>query len=94
MPWSSIADLTLATFWRQQFGYGRGTHRFQAKRAPSEPPLRLAVFAMQARAFRQGHEAMPLREFQREAPLLVVWQIANACGFAYQWAMERSDRSR
>jgi len=87
-------DLTLATFWRQQFGYGRGAYRFQTKRAPSEPPLRLAVFAMHARAFRQGYEAMSLREILRVAPLLVVWQIANACGFAYQWAMDRRVRPR
>lgn len=87
-------DLTLATFWRQHFGYGRGAFRFHAKRAPSEPPLRLANVVMHARAFRRAFDAMPLREVLRVVPLLAVWQIANACGFAYQWALERRARSR
>lgn len=87
-------DLAMATFWRQHFGYGRGAFRFHANRARSESPLRLANVVMHARAFRQAFDAMPLREVLRVVPLLAVWQIANACGFAYQWAMERSDRSR
>ena len=77
-------ELTLAGFWRQHFGYGRGAYRFHQARArrgagPFRPELSfyLNVFRY---PFAGGG---PGRRFSL-ALLLVLWQVANAAGFVWE----------
>ena len=73
--------LTLAAFWWQHYGYGRGAYRFRrvhrersGKGVPMEPPR-----------FYRGLLGCPFRQGVRRpvtvAALLLVSQIANAAGF-------------
>ncbi len=82
-------DLTLASFWRQHYGYGRGAYRFHALRATGGRALWADELATYAKTFRRPFEASRLPSAMRIASLLVVWQVANACGFASQWARDR-----
>jgi glycosyltransferase involved in cell wall biosynthesis len=82
-------DLTLASFWRQHFGYGRGACRFHAIRATGGRSLWADEIAMYAKTFRRPFAAMPLPAALRITALLVVWQVANASGFACQWVRDR-----
>lgn len=76
------------TFWRQHFGYGRGACAFRRARAqrdgvtiPFEAPR---FYANLVRApFRDGGGARAVGL----ATLLVVAQLANAAGYAWEWTL-------
>jgi cellulose synthase/poly-beta-1,6-N-acetylglucosamine synthase-like glycosyltransferase len=76
--------LTLPTFWRQHFNYGRGAFRFHQARGrrgsgPFGPEPDFYVNLLR--------RALPLGGGRRSLPLaaiLVVWQIANAAGFVWE----------
>jgi GT2 family glycosyltransferase len=84
--------LSLGSFWRMHFRYGRGAARFHRLRAS----MHSSRFAEHC-AFHRHWRAWLLRPF-REAPpvralrlvaLLVVWQIANAAGAVYELCRRR-----
>jgi GT2 family glycosyltransferase len=79
--------LTLRTFWRQHFNYGRGAFRFHRARAQRGSGLFRSDLAfyrhlpdLLRRRFseRRGAPALPL------TALLGVWQGANTAGFCWQ----------
>ena len=74
--------LTLAGFWRQQFGYGRGTRRYRVRQRTG----RAGRLAPEPLSFYANLVRYPLtvsdgRRAWTEAALLVVSQTANALGF-------------
>jgi glycosyltransferase involved in cell wall biosynthesis len=74
------ADLSFAGFVRKHFRYGQGAFRFQSEVAPSE--RRRAVVGFYAAlpgTLRRVHG-----ERRGDAGLLVVWQLANTAGFAWE----------
>jgi len=77
-------DLDLPGFWRQHFGYGRGAACFHAARAArGSGRLRDDMpFHFDPALWRATFELRPRRRAARTAALLMVWQVANATGFA------------
>jgi glycosyltransferase involved in cell wall biosynthesis len=80
--------LTLGTFWRQHFNYGRGAFRFHQIRAqrgsgPFRPELRFYLRCLRA-PFLRKHRCGAL------LPLFLVWQSANTAGFL--WEMRKARR--
>jgi glycosyltransferase involved in cell wall biosynthesis len=75
--------LDLSGFWRQHYGYGRGTYLQRRLRAERGNDFELAPSAtsgiLSGAARRALSERSPLR-----LALLGVWQAANAAGFARQ----------
>lgn len=82
-------DLTLASFWRQHMGYGQGARCLRAARGAKAFPLWRGKARLYAMAFRRPFAAHPPRKALAVASLLVVWQVANLCGYASQWVRER-----
>ena len=79
--------LTLVTFWRQHFTYGRGAyqfHRSRAERAAGQFSVEPGSFyaGMIRYAFEQSDGAWQGCSL---AGLLVLSQAANAAGFAREW---------
>jgi GT2 family glycosyltransferase len=76
-------ELGFGGFWRQHYGYGRGTYlqrRFRAERGSSFELAPAATSGILGSAARRGlRERSPARLW-----LLGVWQFANLCGFARQ----------
>lgn len=84
--------LTLRTFWRQHFNYGRGAFRFhQARARRGEGPFR-----PEYRFYRNllGYPFLQPRDQRRWriAVLLVASQIANAAGFCRELAIRDQRR--
>jgi glycosyltransferase involved in cell wall biosynthesis len=82
--------LTLRTFWRQHFGYGRGAFRFHKNRAqrgsgPFRPDLQFYLNLV--RYPFNGHNRRALFS------MLVVWQLANTAGFIWELAKGARPRS-
>jgi GT2 family glycosyltransferase len=80
-------DLTLASFWRQHFAYGRGAYRFHA--------LCEARGSGSLRDHLPFHRSLPslsrsLGLPAAQIPVLVLWQVANAAG--YFWEMLLGNR--
>jgi GT2 family glycosyltransferase len=76
--------LTLAGFWRQQFGYGRGAYRFHRARVkrgagPFRPEISFYLNVLRYPFAGGGH-----RRRISLAMLFVLWQIANAAGFLWE----------
>jgi len=80
-------ELTLGSFLRQHFGYGRGAWRFhRALRSRGAPRLVGDLgfhLTFVARAFRSAPR-LDVGQRIRLAGLLVLWQLANAVGFAFE----------
>jgi len=86
--------MNLPKFWRQCFGYGRGAwtfHRLQSRRGVNS-------FARDSGLHRNLPRTLPPLWSQLDwksrlatPPLLAVWQVANALGFAYQWWLDRRE---
>ena len=74
-------DLDLGGFTRQHLAYGRGAARFHAARAArGTGRLRdTATFHGDPSLWRES-----LRHHRRAVPLLVLWQLANAAGYALE----------
>lgn len=75
------ADLSFTSFVRKHFRYGRGAFRFQAGGRSHRSRRRavLGFYAALPRTMRRVPEAT-----SKDAALLVLWQIANASGFAWE----------
>lgn len=79
--------LTLRTFWRQHFNYGRGAFRFhqaRARRGSGRFVTELGFYLHLPRLL--WHSFSQVRR-QRTLLLaaLVVWQMANTMGFIWEW---------
>ena len=84
--------LTFASFCRQHFNYGRGARRFHNLRAArGSGRLGRDVAFHGSFLWRVRTPLARMRAWARiqVAALLVVWQIANAAGFAYEAYRER-----
>ena len=75
-------ELTLRSFWRQHFAYGRGAASFRVARARRDgEPVRLEPLRFYAGMLRRPfHQGVSPRAMQRAA-LLLLAQIANVAGF-------------
>lgn len=87
--------MTFAAFCRQHFNYGRGAFRFQrarVRRGSGHVVKELGFYrslpSLVWRSFSQTHVRRPLLP----AVLLVVWQVANAVGFFWEWAAQTGKR--
>jgi GT2 family glycosyltransferase len=86
-----LHPLTLRTFWRQHFGYGRGALRFRrAHSARAGQDIRIEPLRFYA-----GIQAWPSRQKHVRHPpalsaLLLLSQVANAAGFFWEWAFARA----
>lgn len=82
-------ELGALGFWRQQYGYGRGTYLQRRLREQRGGDFELAPAATSGILSSAARRAIEERKPARLA-LLGVWQIANAAGFARQ-ALSRRD---
>ncbi|MGZ8695942.1 MAG: glycosyltransferase [Gaiellaceae bacterium] len=86
--------LTLTSFCRQHFAYGRGAFRFhrdQARRSNRRIRIDPSYYRALARApFRRERPARALTI----AALLGVWHGANTAGFLFEWARSRDGGAR
>jgi GT2 family glycosyltransferase len=76
--------LTLASFLRQHFSYGRGATRFHrtcAGRKSGRLRDHFGFYARLPRSLREATASMPPRQMVGLVPLLGLWQMANAAGF-------------
>jgi GT2 family glycosyltransferase len=87
-------DLSMRTFWRQQFAYGRGALRFHRRHARRwnqhvrvEPEFYWQVFSHPFRHWR-GLDSIRL------AALLQLWNLANVAGFAAEWWSRTDENPR
>jgi GT2 family glycosyltransferase len=77
-------ELTLAGFWQQHFGYGRGAYRFhRARERRGAPPFRPEL-PFYREVFRVALETPATGRRLALAGLLAVWQVANAAGYLWQ----------
>ncbi len=83
-------DLGLGGFWRQHYGYGRGTYLQRKLRAERGGDFELAPAATSGILSSAARSAITDRRPSRLA-LLAVWQLANLAGFARQ-SLARSSR--
>lgn len=79
-------QLTLRSFWRQHFGYGRGAWRFNRAHAQRNTgsTIKGDFYIESCHRLIDWLPKMQKRRAMNLAILLVVWQIANTAGFASQ----------
>jgi hypothetical protein len=77
-------DLTLASFARVHFDYGRGSFRYHRKQRRRGHPV----------AVEPSFYVALTREARRAGllPPLVLWHLAHTAGFAWEWARTRAAR--
>jgi len=86
--------MSFAAFCRQHFNYGRGAFRFERARA-----RRGSGGLVKELGFYRQLPGLVLRSFSHvrarravlPGALLVVWQVANAAGFFWEWASTPSN---
>jgi glycosyltransferase involved in cell wall biosynthesis len=86
-------DLTLSSFWRQHFAYGRGAfrfHRHSTERYGERDEIKPS-FALRVVFFEPWRAGAGTRAW-RFAALLQVWNLANAAGFVWEWMRSRNGR--
>jgi GT2 family glycosyltransferase len=91
---SHAHPLTLRTFWRQHFNYGRGAfrfHRARARRGSGFFRSDLAFYARLPALLRWGLSGRPGTQALLLTALLGVWQGANAAGFWQEAAQQRAE---
>jgi GT2 family glycosyltransferase len=80
--------LSLAGFWRQHLGYGRGAHRFHMARARrSKTPFKVEPLAFYSRLILYPFKTGASQPAQLSA-LLALSQVANVSGFLAEWLAE------
>jgi GT2 family glycosyltransferase len=86
-------DLTLSSFWRQHFAYGRGAFRFHrhsteryGEHDEIKPSFTFRVVFLEPWRRSAGAEAW------RFAALLQVWNLANTSGFVWEWMRSRNGK--
>jgi GT2 family glycosyltransferase len=87
---SHAHHLTLRRFWTQHFRYGRGAWRFHQSLRQRGRGRFLRDVGFHTRFL--GRAGRPLRQRDRALSvvvLLVIWQVANLCGFAFESAASR-----
>lgn len=84
--------LSLAAFWRQHFGYGRGAYRLHRARSRRGAPRFVPDLAYYAKVFRRPVAARRPGGAVAAVALMCVWQLANIAGFLWQGAV--GDRRR
>lgn len=82
-------SLTLASFWRQHYGYGRGAFRFHQVRNERDAGSFRPEWDFYLRWLRIPFS----REYRCGAlvPMIVLWQMANAAGFCSEWFRSRRE---
>lgn len=81
--------LTVWSFWRQHFGYGRGAERFHRRRADGRSGRGSAGFAFHldiGNWIWRPLMTVPRRQIVPVAILLAVWQMANLAGYLWERA--------
>jgi len=87
--------LTLRSFWRQHFEYGRGAFGYQRARARrgSGPFIREISFHLHLpHLLRRSFPLVSTRRAISLLALLVVWQVANAAGFVFESLKQIADK--
>jgi GT2 family glycosyltransferase len=80
-------DLAFASFCRQHFRYGRGARRYhQVRAARGSGHLRehLPFYLHLPALVRQATRGLPASSVARVVPRLVLWQLCNLGGYAYE----------
>jgi GT2 family glycosyltransferase len=76
--------LTLTTFCRQHFNYGRGAHRLHRARAQRSRSRLTPTLQFYASVFRRSLFTAVSWKLLHTAGLMGVWQAANLSGFLWQ----------
>ena len=77
--------LTLPSFWRQHFGYGRGAHRFRRARVHrTGEGVRVEPFGFYSGMLLHPFKRAGLRRPLQTSILLAISQVANVAGFFYE----------
>jgi GT2 family glycosyltransferase len=80
-------DLTLRSFWRQHFEYGRGAfrfHRARTRRGSGRFIRELSFHLNLPRLLRRFFPRVSVQRTMSLLGLLIVWQIANLAGFVWE----------
>lgn len=88
-------DLNLLRFWRQYFNYGRGAFQFHQKRVQRHSQSCPIDLGQHLNTRRWLFHPFSRVKWQRALPLaatLMVWQIANATGFAWEAVARQCSR--
>jgi GT2 family glycosyltransferase len=93
LPYAKVLHshaMTLGQFWRVHFAYGRGAATFHRRNRQRQQPGIKGHIQMHAKVtswFFDSWRALPPGKAVGRMALLVVWQIANLAGFAYELAL-------
>jgi GT2 family glycosyltransferase len=85
--------LSLTSFCRQHFRYGRGAYRFHRARAERNSGQPQGTLAFYRRLPGRARFLLPSTNATFVLGLLVLWQGANAAGFAWEAAVQAVRRS-
>ena len=83
-------QLTLKTFWRQHFNYGRGAFCFHKTRAHrTDGTIKVEKFQFYWRLLTYPFHHLPWPQAVRVAALMFVSQVANVAGFFWERSGQR-----
>ena len=85
-------NMSLAGFWRQHFSYGRGAfhyHRRRKERGSGRLQDELGFYSRIPRLIRDPLSRQPTSRAIAAVLLILVWQLANACGYFCERARSR-----
>jgi GT2 family glycosyltransferase len=85
--------LSLKSFCRQHFRYGRGAYRFRRARIERDSGQPHETLAFYRRLPARARLLLPSSGARLALGLLVLWQGANAAGFAWEAAVQAARRS-
>ena len=88
--------MTLAAFCRQHFNYGRGAFRFErarSRRGSGGVVKELGFYRKLPKLVAGSFSHVRGRKAVLPGALLVVWQVANAAGFFWEWATQPERKS-
>ncbi|BCA55528.1 glycosyl transferase [Nitrospira sp. KM1] len=85
-------ELTLAGFWRQHFGYGRGAYRFHRARAMRGAGAFRPEFSFYRNVLGYPFVRTRDRRTASLAALFLLWQVANVAGFLWQGCRRETPR--
>jgi len=87
--------LTLSTFWRQHFGYGKGAHRFRlAHRRRSGENIRVEPLRFYSGMMISPFRKTGVRRAFLTSMLMAVSQVANLAGFLWEWMLRKARLSK
>lgn len=88
--------MTLVAFCRQHFNYGRGAFRFErarSRRGSGGVVKELGFYRKLPKLVAGSFSHVRGRKAVLPGALLVVWQVANAAGFFWEWATQPERKS-